>query len=280
MLRSIPNKLLGVIAMFSAILVLLVMPFADLGRNRGIQFRPLSKIAFYIFIANFLILMQLGAKHVESPFIEFGQISTLLYFSHFLIIVPLISLLENSLIELNSNKKEKADGFSLLLSLSNLYRSFSVIIFSLFISLYNTITSEKISSIAKTVFKMLGLIAFFVILILLSLVLFSEPCFAMDEATQEMLTRIAKKRDMCVYFQDQIVGIQRKIGELIQIRGTMDDNTWVQLFENEKKGLKETHTNLSMEKKILSTLENKLKSGDFSDLSSSSTLGKRSFTDN
>jgi len=90
--------------MFSAILVLLVMPFADLGRNRGIQFRPLSKIAFYIFIANFLILMQLGAKHVESPFIEFGQISTLLYFSHFLIIVPFISLLENSLIDLNTKK--------------------------------------------------------------------------------------------------------------------------------------------------------------------------------
>ena len=102
-LRSIPNKLLGVIAMFSALLVLLVMPFADLGRTRGIQFRPLSKIAFYVFIANFLILMQLGAKHVESHFIEFGQISTLLYFSHFLIIVPLISLLENSLMDLNIN---------------------------------------------------------------------------------------------------------------------------------------------------------------------------------
>jgi ubiquinol-cytochrome c reductase cytochrome b subunit len=103
-LRSIPNKLLGVIAMFSALLILLVMPFVDLGRSRGIQFRPLSKIAFYIFVANFLILMQLGAKHVESPFIEFGQISTLLYFSHFLIIVPLISLLENSLIDLNTKK--------------------------------------------------------------------------------------------------------------------------------------------------------------------------------
>ena len=104
-LRSIPNKLLGVIAMFSAILILLVMPFVDLGKSRGIQFRPLSKIAFYIFVANFLILMQLGAKHVESPFIEFGQISTLLYFSHFLIIVPVISLLENSLIDLNLNTK-------------------------------------------------------------------------------------------------------------------------------------------------------------------------------
>jgi ubiquinol-cytochrome c reductase cytochrome b subunit len=96
---------LGVIAMFSAILILLVMPFTDLSRSRGIQFRPLSKIAFYIFIANFLILMQLGAKHVESPFIEFGQISTIIYFAYFLVIVPVTSLLENSLIELSINKK-------------------------------------------------------------------------------------------------------------------------------------------------------------------------------
>ncbi len=66
-LRSIPNKLLGVIAMFSAILILLAMPFTDLGRSRGIQFRPLSKIAFYVFVGNFIILMELGAKHVESP---------------------------------------------------------------------------------------------------------------------------------------------------------------------------------------------------------------------
>jgi ubiquinol-cytochrome c reductase cytochrome b subunit len=103
-LRSIPNKLLGVIAMFSAIFILLAMPYTDLSRSRGIQFRPLSKIAFYIFVANFLILMVLGAKHVESPFIVFGQISTVIYFSHFLIIVPLISLIENSLIELSSYK--------------------------------------------------------------------------------------------------------------------------------------------------------------------------------
>jgi len=105
-LRSIPNKLLGVIAMFGAILILLAMPFTDISKLRGIQFRPLSKIAFYIFIANFLILMQLGAKHVESPFIELGQISTILYFSHFLIIVPFISLFENSLIDLATNKSQ------------------------------------------------------------------------------------------------------------------------------------------------------------------------------
>ena len=86
-------------------LALLIMPFSDLSKLRGIQFRPLSKIAFFIFVANFLILMQLGAKHVESPFVEFGQISTVLYFSHFLIIVPFITLLENSLIDLATNNK-------------------------------------------------------------------------------------------------------------------------------------------------------------------------------
>ena len=109
-LRSIPNKLLGVIAMFSAILILLAMPFTDLSRSRGIQFRPLSKIAFFVFVGNFLILMQLGAKHVESPFIEFGQISTVVYFSYFLIIVPIISLFENSLIEIANNEENEISG--------------------------------------------------------------------------------------------------------------------------------------------------------------------------
>ena len=108
-LRSIPNKLLGVIAMFAALLVLLILPFADLSRSKGLQFRPLSKIGFYIFIANFLILMQLGAKHVESPFIEFGQISTVIYFSYYLIFVPALSLIENSLMELGDNKVSESN---------------------------------------------------------------------------------------------------------------------------------------------------------------------------
>lgn len=100
-LRSIPNKLLGVVAMLFAILIIMILPVTDLGRTKGLQFRPISKIAFYIFVTNFLILMQLGAKHVETPFIEFGQISTVLYFAHFLIITPLISVIENTLVDLN-----------------------------------------------------------------------------------------------------------------------------------------------------------------------------------
>lgn len=103
-LRSIPNKLLGVIAMFSSLLIILLLPIVDLGKTKGLQFRPLSKIAFYIFVVNFLVLLQLGARHVESPYIELGQISTMLYFGYFIIIVPIIALLENILIHLNLNK--------------------------------------------------------------------------------------------------------------------------------------------------------------------------------
>jgi len=100
-LRSIPNKLLGVIAMFAALLILLVLPIADLNRSRGMQFSPLSKLMFGFFIANFFILMQLGAKHVESPFIEFGQISTFLYFFYFIGIVPAVTLFNNTLVDLH-----------------------------------------------------------------------------------------------------------------------------------------------------------------------------------
>ncbi|KAF2135785.1 uncharacterized protein K452DRAFT_330037 [Aplosporella prunicola CBS 121167] len=96
-LRSIPNKLFGVIAMFSAILILLAMSFTDLSKLKGITFKPITKIIFYIFTANFAMLMLLGAKHVETPFIEFGQITTTLYFLQFLLTVPLITSYENSL---------------------------------------------------------------------------------------------------------------------------------------------------------------------------------------
>jgi ubiquinol-cytochrome c reductase cytochrome b subunit len=100
-LRSIPNKFLGVVTMFAALVIITILPVADLGRSKGLQFRPLSKIMFFIFVANFIILMQLGAKHVETPFIEFGQISTVLYFSYFLLFVPTISLIENTLVDLS-----------------------------------------------------------------------------------------------------------------------------------------------------------------------------------
>jgi ubiquinol-cytochrome c reductase cytochrome b subunit len=108
-LRSIPNKLLGVIAMFAALVAIAILPITDLGKSKGLQFRSLSKIGFYIFVANFLILLTLGAKHVESPFIEFGQISTCLYFSYFVIIMPIISISENTLMDLTEFNRKKTN---------------------------------------------------------------------------------------------------------------------------------------------------------------------------
>jgi ubiquinol-cytochrome c reductase cytochrome b subunit len=86
--------------MFAAILALLLLPLTDVSRSRGMQFRPLSKLAFFAFIANFLILMQLGAKHVESPFIEFGQISTGLYFLYFTAVMYGVTIIENTFVDL------------------------------------------------------------------------------------------------------------------------------------------------------------------------------------
>jgi ubiquinol-cytochrome c reductase cytochrome b subunit len=69
--------------MFSAILVILVLPFTDRSKLKGLQFKSLSKYTFWIFLMNFIVLMVLGAKHVENPFIEYGQISTSIYFGFF-----------------------------------------------------------------------------------------------------------------------------------------------------------------------------------------------------
>jgi len=124
--------------MFSALLILLILPFTDLSKSRGLQFKPLSKIAFFIFVGNFLVLMQLGAKHVEFPFIELGQISTFIYFSYFLIILPLFSLIENSMIELKSKSSEVYENISLKSLTSNVL-SISKLFCILFIIIFNTI---------------------------------------------------------------------------------------------------------------------------------------------
>ena len=104
-LRSIPNKLLGVVAMFASLLILLAMPLLDTSRVRGSQFRPIMRFMFWVFAANFFILMWIGSQHPESPFLEIGQISTFLYFAWFLAIVPVTGLVENTLMDLAVTKK-------------------------------------------------------------------------------------------------------------------------------------------------------------------------------
>nr|NP_644680.1 apocytochrome b [Naumovozyma castellii]Q8M354.1 RecName: Full=Cytochrome b; AltName: Full=Complex III subunit 3; AltName: Full=Complex III subunit III; AltName: Full=Cytochrome b-c1 complex subunit 3; AltName: Full=Ubiquinol-cytochrome-c reductase complex cytochrome b subunit [Naumovozyma castellii CBS 4309]AAM34590.1 apocytochrome b [Naumovozyma castellii]ATV99269.1 apocytochrome b [Naumovozyma castellii]ATV99280.1 apocytochrome b [Naumovozyma castellii]ATV99291.1 apocytochrome b [Naumovoz len=101
-LRSIPDKLMGVITMFSAILVLLVLPFTDRSVVRGNSFKVLSKLFFFLFVFNFVLLGQIGAVHVEVPYILMGQISTFLYFAYFLVFIPIISTIENILFYVGS----------------------------------------------------------------------------------------------------------------------------------------------------------------------------------
>lgn len=100
-LRSIPNKLAGVVAMFGSLFILLAMPFLDTSRVRGSQFRPVMRFMFWVFAANFFILLWVGSQHAESPFLEIGQISTALYFAWFLVIVPVTGIVENTLMDLS-----------------------------------------------------------------------------------------------------------------------------------------------------------------------------------
>ena len=97
-LRSIPDKLGGVIAMVSAILVLLLLPILNTSEVRSSKFRPIFGIFYWFIVSDFLILGWIGQKPVETPFIEIGQIGTLFYFAAFLVFLPLIGLLEKALI--------------------------------------------------------------------------------------------------------------------------------------------------------------------------------------
>lgn len=97
-LRSIPDKLGGVIAMFSAIIVLIFLPILNTSCIRVANFRPLFSFCFWFIFIDFLLLGWIGQQPVESPFIEIGLGLTIFYFMYFIIIMPLIGVLEYILI--------------------------------------------------------------------------------------------------------------------------------------------------------------------------------------
>nr|ALO20816.1 cytochrome b [Eudendrium capillare] len=97
-LRAIPNKLGGVIALVGSILILLLLPFLHTSKIKSINFKPLSKIFYWSFMSNFIFLTWIGSKPVEEPFIVLGQISSIIYFSYFLIFIPLLGLWENKIL--------------------------------------------------------------------------------------------------------------------------------------------------------------------------------------
>ena len=93
-LRSVPDKLLGVVLMFGSILVLLALPWLDTSKVRSATFRPIYRQFFWLFVFTTIVLGVVGANPPEGGWLIVGRIATAYYFLHFLVIMPLIGLLE------------------------------------------------------------------------------------------------------------------------------------------------------------------------------------------
>ena len=96
-LRSVPDKLLGVIAMFAAIFVLVILPWLDTSKVRSALFRPIYKQLYWFLVADVLILGYMGAMPAEGAYLLIARIATAYYFIHFLIILPLLGRKERTL---------------------------------------------------------------------------------------------------------------------------------------------------------------------------------------
>lgn len=96
-LRSIPNKLIGVLALFASILILFFLPWLDKSPVKSARFRPIFRIFYFLFILDTIFLGWLGGQPAEGNFITMSQIATFYYFCHFLVIVPLVSRKEKTL---------------------------------------------------------------------------------------------------------------------------------------------------------------------------------------
>nr|UFP05606.1 cytochrome b [Narke japonica] len=99
-LRSIPNKLGGVLALLFSIFILMLIPILHTSKQRSLMFRPLTQTMFWLFVINIILLTWIGGQPVEQPFIIIGQISSILYFLLLLIIMPLTGWMENKMLKL------------------------------------------------------------------------------------------------------------------------------------------------------------------------------------
>ena len=96
-LRSVPDKLMGVVAMLSAILILAALPWLDTSKIRSAVFRPLYKQFYWILVADVLILGYVGAMPAEGLYLLVARVATAYYFVHFLMILPILGFKENTL---------------------------------------------------------------------------------------------------------------------------------------------------------------------------------------
>ena len=98
-LRSIPHKLGGVIAMFAALLVLFLLPYLNTSEVRSSSFRPIHRQFFWLLVLDYFVLGWIGGCAPETPYLEIGQIATFFYFFYFLFIVPCLGILEKKLLD-------------------------------------------------------------------------------------------------------------------------------------------------------------------------------------
>nr|AAN02456.1 cytochrome b [Aphanius iberus] len=97
-LRSIPNKLGGVLALLASILILMLVPVLHTSKQRSLTFRPLTQFLFWLLVADVVILTWIGGMPVEHPYIIIGQVASFLYFSLFLVFAPTAAWLENKVL--------------------------------------------------------------------------------------------------------------------------------------------------------------------------------------
>lgn len=98
-LRSIPNKLGGVLALLLSILILLFIPTLHKSKQQSMAFRPLSQFLFWLLITILLTLTWIGSQPISQPFMTIGQVASVIHFTTILVLIPLASLIENNLLK-------------------------------------------------------------------------------------------------------------------------------------------------------------------------------------